>query len=579
MPYGISNYKEIINLNAYYVDKTKYIELLEQRERYLFFVRPRRFGKSLFVSMLETYYDIHEKENFDKYFGSLYIGQNKTKDANKYLILKLDFSTVITEQGSDMIIKSFDEKVVNSVSSFMQKYKDIYKKDLPQDKNNAIFALEYLISQTKLLNKQIYMLIDEYDNFANNIMSSDKENYESLMHKGGYVRTFYKTIKFGTGEGVITKAFITGVTPIMLDDVTSGANMFTQLALNENFNSMLGLTEEEIEKIIKSYKLDKITDTKELKKTLRIYCDGYKFNKESKKGLYNTDMAIYILKSLVQDKKYPDEIIDANIKTDYKRLRNIAEKIISKEELVKIIEKNEIGELQIKERFNLESLYDETEAYTNTRSLLYYLGMLTISGKEENGVTLKIPNIAIRELYFEYITKIYNVEATVKYDKLKSAMKEMRLNKNLQPILEQYKLLLNNLSNNDLKDYDELTSKILFISLLYMDGIYLLESERQANGGRTDLYVKENFIYKEHVKYRYIIEFKHIKMSEIKGDAIKETKEEILAKNKDKIESLKKEAQKQIDEYIKDYNVINDSEKELEKCIIITIGQKYVLHC
>jgi hypothetical protein len=347
--------------------------------------------------------------------------------------------------------------------------------------------------------------------------------------------------------------------------------------MDEYFNDMLGLTEQEVNEIIEYYKIGEITDIKILKKVLLNFCDGYKFNKNIENSIYNTDMVLYILKSLIQKKEYPEELIDANIKTDYKRLRNIAEKLINREEIETLSKGEKIEAVQIKERFNLESLYLQTYDNVNTRSLLYYLGMLTIKGKNVNKAVLVIPNIATKELYWEYIIDLYEIKNYSNYDQVVKAIEEMRLNKNLEPFIQQYEKLINNISTADLKNYNELTSKVIFISLLFIDGIYLMESEKETNGGRSDLYIKENYLYGEHVKYRYMIEFKHIKMQDVKGDAVKETREEIIEKNKEKIEELKQDALNQMETYIKDYGVIYDSEKELVRVIIITIGQKYVL--
>ncbi|MEA1976082.1 MAG: AAA family ATPase, partial [Bacillota bacterium] len=253
IPYGVANFKHIIDSNMYYVDKTMYLKKIEDKDRNIFFIRPRRFGKSLLLSMMSTYYDINEKNNFEKYFLNLYVGkeENKTDKANKYLILHLNFSSVTSEGGKDGLIKSFDNEVSYAVEIFIDKYRDILKiEKLPEEYKGAVESLKYINKQIERLrdNKkvEVMLLIDEYDNFANNLMHGNQELYKEILHGEGYIRTFFKTIKVGTEKAVFTKVFVTGVTPIMLDDVTSGANIFTNCSLDKNLNSMLGFTEKEV---------------------------------------------------------------------------------------------------------------------------------------------------------------------------------------------------------------------------------------------------------------------------------------------------------------------------------------------
>ncbi|HAN10197.1 MAG TPA: hypothetical protein DCP90_06255 [Clostridiales bacterium] len=582
IPYGISNYKELRDKNMYYIDKTMYIEKLENKQDYVFFIRPRRFGKSLFLNMLETYYDINEQENYEKYFGDLYVGKNRTEQANKYIVLKISFASVITDLGKDELIESFDKIVSSAVDKCIIRYKHILEEQsLPENEKRATYALSYLSKIVGFKNKKIILLIDEYDNFANNIMRGKKDIYDELVHEGGYVRTFYKEIKEGTSDGAITRTFITGVSPVMLDDVTSGANIFSVIANDEDLNGILGFNDDEIKEIVDYYKIGEIVEKEELLKILKTYCNGYKFNKNVEDTVYNTDMVLYILNNIIQKKAYPDKLIDENVKTDYTRLRNIAENFITKEEMLQLIEGGEVGPIEIKERFNLESLYKKDEKYTNIRSLLYYLGMLTIKRKESNKVMLGIPNYAVKSLYWEYMEKVYEVEASARYDELAAAMEDMRKTGTVEHIMEIYERVIKRLSNRDLRHFNETSCKSIFITLVYTDGIYLIESEKETNGGYTDLYIKEGVLYKEAVRYRYMIEFKHIKEKELKEVESGELKGEsekrrVLESNNELINKKKEEARAQLYRYMEEHNVQEDSEKELKKYIVIILGKKYV---
>ncbi len=579
IPYGISNFKDLIDKNRYYIDKTKYIEVLEKKDDYQFFIRPRRFGKSLFLSMLQTYYDINEKENFGKYFGELYIGKNKTEQANSYIILKMSFANIVTNQGNEKLVESFDNIIASEVHKCLAKYEDIFSGvNLPREYNKATFALKFLFDKTELKEKKIFLLIDEYDNFANNIMVRDKKLYEELLHGDGYIKTFFKGIKEGTAEGVISRIFVTGVSPIMLDDITSGANIFSMYANDKDLNCMLGFNDEELKDIVDYYKLHEIVDRDELMELLKGYCNGYKFSKDIEETVYNTDMVLYIINNLIQKKKYPDRLIDENVKTDYTRLRKLAENFITKEEMMKMIEDEKTQALELKEKFNLESLYKGEEREVNLKSLLYYMGMFTIDEAEANKVTLKIPNYAVKALYWDYMNKAYEVENSASYDELSRAMSKMRLDGEIEDIMGIYTRVVNRMSNRDLIHFNEVSCKSIFITLVHTDGVYLIESEKETNGGYSDVYVKENVLYKEYINYRYVLEFKHIKKGDLSGDFDKMSKEDIVALNKDYIQAKKQEAKDQLERYINDHNVMYDSDKILKKVIVITIARRHVLY-
>jgi len=452
IPYGISNFKRLITGNMYYVDKTKYIEILEQKEDFQFFIRPRRFGKSLFLSVLDTYYDLNEKGNFDKYFAGLYIQNNRTSEANSYMVLKLNFATIITDQGKNPLMESFDELVSSSVDRSIFKYKDILGIDrLPKNKNKATFALDYIIEMAERNNQKIILLIDEYDNFANNIMSNQKQLYNELMHDAGYVRTFYKTIKKATATGVLTRVFMTGVSPITLDELTSGVNMFANITNEEDLNDMLGFTEEEVVQMIDYYEVDKKVNRNDLLETLKIYCNGYKFNEYANETLYNTDMVLYILNAINKTGRYPKNLIDTNMKTDYTRLRKLAAMFTEEDEMIKIIENEKTEQIELKEKFNIESLSEAEEKQTSLYSLLYYLGLLTIDKPAANNVILKIPNYAVKALYWEYMSKVYDIENTANSLEVKKAMEKMRLKGEVKDIFDIYNRFRNNLSNRDLR--------------------------------------------------------------------------------------------------------------------------------
>lgn len=589
IPYGVANFKNIIDKDMYYVDKTMYLEKIERKDDYLFFIRPRRFGKSLLLSMMSTYYDVNEKDNFEKYFSNLYVGkkENKTEKANKYLILNLNFSAVSTAGGKDGLIKNFDKKVLLSIKSFLARYNEILEIDkLPLEYDTAVGALSFITNKIEEFNLigrkekiEVMLLIDEYDNFANNLMHGNQDLYKEILHGEGYIRTFFKGIKEGTEKGVLIKVFVTGVTPIMLDDVTSGANMFTNASMDKDLNNILGFTEKEVDKIINDYKLVEILEEEELRRTLRKYTNGYKFSEDSKDRVYNTDMLLYIVKNIIANKKYPRDLIDRNVITDYVKIKNIARNFITEEDMLEIIERREIGPIVLKDRFNLETMHEGIDIDRNIKSLLFFLGLLTIKEPKNRDVILKIPNYTIDKIYWEYMSNLFRITVDLGYEKLSEAMDNMRLDGSLDKIMKIYEESLNKLSNRDLTHHTEETSKGVFITLINIDGLYLIQSEREAKDGYTDLYLREDVLYKDAIKYRYMIEFKHLKMSELKRENIQsETKESIIKLNENLIEKTINGAKKQLDNYIEDRNIINDSKLILKKLVVITLGRKYVIY-
>nr|WP_281063553.1 AAA family ATPase [Clostridium algifaecis] len=247
IPYGISNFEVLREEDYIYVDKTSYIELLDRYAPYQFFIRPRRFGKSLFISMLENYYSINKKDKFKDLFGDLYIGKKPTKNKNKFLVWKISFAGIDSGHGEEDLRKSFNFKVISSATEFLYKYYDLLgEKKLPFEDMSAEMVVSHINMLSKTNNQQIFVLIDEYDNFANELITGGKqETYKGILHGEGFVKVFYKAIKDATMDN-FTRIFMTGVSPIMLDDLTSGFNITRNYTLDENLNAMLGFTRDEL---------------------------------------------------------------------------------------------------------------------------------------------------------------------------------------------------------------------------------------------------------------------------------------------------------------------------------------------
>lgn len=556
IPYGISNFRMLRKENYLYVDKTKYIEVLEDYPPYQFFIRPRRFGKSLFISMLDSYYDINAKDEFDELFGDLYIGKNPTEKRNQYLVFKVSFAGIETSSGEEKLKESFNYKVKSAAQEFIDRYTNIMcEEKIPDDLNSAESIIEYLRRITKKIDKQVLILIDEYDNFANELITGGrKATYENLMHGEGLVKAFYKAIKDATMDN-FARLFMTGVSPIMLDDLTSGFNITDNLTLRNKLNSMLGFTEEEIIEILKKYNIYSLEILDDMKK----YYNGYKFSPDiNDENVYNSDMSLYFVKEVVDNGKYPMNMIDNNVKTDYGRVNQLALNFRDKNTLEKIMADGEI-ETRLVERFNLSTMYQNKENFV---SLLYYLGMLTIKKPFEDVLTLCIPNYVIKTLYWDqYFQSIQNEIKLDNYD-LKNYIRKMRLDGDISEFMNIFKDILINLSNRDLIGMTEKNIKMILMTLFGVDGTYMISSEYENTAGYSDILLTKKIQFKEYTKYEWLIELKYLKESE---------KENFKESRQEGFEQIKKYAKSKS---IKDSIDVNI----LKKLLIIITGKNDVYY-
>ncbi|AZR74763.1 AAA family ATPase [Anoxybacter fermentans] len=556
LPYGISDFEVIRKEGYLYVDKTKYIEQLEEIGRYLFFIRPRRFGKSLFLSTLEHYYDINRGSQFERLFGGLYIGKNPTDLRNKFAVLKLNFSGLKTDSKGN-VEESFRKTVLSGLIQFVESYyrffnhpeEIIYRLEKETDLKHM---LEIVYNAVRKIDKKIYLIIDEYDHFANDIIAmGDEIYYQNIVRASVFVRDFYETIKIGT-QGVIDRIFITGISPIMLDDLTSGFNIILNITMDPVTNEMLGFTEEEVEEIIKQIKISEdVLDHKRLKKLLEEYYNGYLFNEDCSKRVYNPDMIFYYFDQWLRHKKPPKVLIADNVKTDYGRLNRLVKNKANREIMENII-KNEKITADIVSKFSFDRMYDQKYFV----SLLFYLGLLTIDQKIRTRLLLKIPNFVIKTVFWEYfeqkLTEEYKL--VLKEEELKTAIEAMAYDGEIKPYIEFIsKNVLKVLSNRDLMKFDEKYLKVILISFLIQSNIYKPISEREVENGYIDIFLEKDIGFVD-VKYEWLWELKYIKRRE-----------------KDQLERIREEGLAQLREYA-DSNVFRDK-KNLKKALIIFIGK------
>ena len=320
LPYGISDYEKIQENNYYYLDKTEYIEKLENLpETYIMFLRPRKFGKTLFTSAIENYYDIRKKDKFGKLFGETYIGKNPTENKNRYHILRFNFSGIDTSTV-ESTIQGFKNEVLSSIQAFVIKYEIDFFTNTEQSAEENLNNL-FKAFQLQKQEEKIYVIIDEYDHFANELLGFYPEEFKNLVSKNRKVRKWYEILKKGT-ETVVDRIFITRVAPITLDSLTSGFNIGKDITRDPEFNEMMGFTQEELIKILENQEISKEEQEKILPIMKENY-NGYKFTIDGKEKIYNSNMCLYFLSDYKRFNKIPNKLIDVNIASDYSKLSNM----------------------------------------------------------------------------------------------------------------------------------------------------------------------------------------------------------------------------------------------------------------
>jgi hypothetical protein len=535
IPYGISDYVLIRTDNYYYVDKTRYLNTIKKAGRYLFFIRPRRFGKSLFLSMMEAYYDVEYKERFAELFKGTYIYQHPTEDRGSYLILKFNFSLV--DPALDNVESSFLKHIRGTAMLFIQKYtnhltteREYYVKTI-KESNSASDILSNLDLLCRASNQKLYVIIDEYDNFANTVLSTTGEDaYGKLTHGTGSFRSFFSVLKGGTDGtgGPFSRLFLTGVSPITLDDITSGYNIGKSISLEPGFNRMLGFTSDEVRQLIDYYRESGAVkhETGYLLEIMTKWYGNYLFSEDDDVKLFNSDMVLYFMDNYLTRKKLPDDLIDRNVRIDYGKVRHLI--IVDRGKtktsvtngnfgrLKEIIEKGEIS-AKIVKGFPLEELANTD----NFVSLLFYFGLLTITGVETDRKLLKIPNETMKRLYYDYIkngyrdTDIFDLDLS-KYSDL---MTGMAYRGEWQPLFEFIILRMReSMSLRDLISGEKSIQAFLNV-YLGLSNLYIIHAEKELHKGYADI-VMEPFLPRyEGIAYSYLLEIKYLKAGVKPGDA------------------------------------------------------------
>ena len=546
VPYGIANFEAIKeNSNYYYVDKTRYIEQIENLgSKYHFFLRPRRFGKSLFLSMLEHYYDMNRKNQFDELFGDTYIGKNPTPLRNSFPVLKLNFSGIPTHGTEAQTEHSFKVKFIGDIELFFSKYTKHF--NIGENIKNIVLAekttsdiLNRFIAKMYECGVKYLMLIDEYDNFANNVLiHHGKDNYLALTHKGGFLRSFFAAIKNATETRTVERMFVTGVSPLVLSDVTSGMNIGDNISKNSIFNSMIGFDQKEVETMLDYYIDEKAVKSDERDEILEIFkvnYNNYCFSEKTSEKIYNSDMILYFFNNYFQDKKIPNDFLDENVRIDYGKLQFLileSKKLNGNFDLLsKLIEKKEVT-TELIHSFALKDIIDENKF----KSFLYYLGLLTI--KEHifgNNFVLNIPNEVIKTMHFDYIRQSLRdgYELKINIDFLKQEFMQLAFKGEWKALFDYIiKKFYEAVSIRDFV-FREQGIKMFILAYLNVTPLYFILSEPEMNRGFADIFLQKNYFTTDKTKFEFIIETKYVTKEELSSNSsvdyyIAEAKDQLM---------------------------------------------------
>ncbi len=540
IPYGVSDFDIVRRDNLYYVDKTMYLPKLESQARYLFFIRPRRFGKSVFISMLRAYYDIRNKNHFQEMFGDLWIGRHPTPLQGKFQVLYLDFSQVggNIEQLEDRFNRYCKVRLDSFVDVYRQYYSDVFVKKV-LDAEDAVDKLILINDESKKLGLSTYLIIDEYDNFTNTVLNEQGEDvYWAITHAEGFYRDIFKKFK-----GNFERIFITGVSPVTLDDVTSGFNIGWHISTKEEFNQMLGFSTEDVRDIFTYYKNNGLirpdSDIEAIIEDMKPWYDNYCFAKgalETQSRVFNCDMVLYYLRNYMNRGEAPEEMIDPNTKTDYNKMRKLIQldKLDgNRKGVIKTIA--ETGEIvtRLEETFPASDITDP-EIFP---SLLFYYGMLTIKGTRGDKLILGIPNNNVRKQYYGYLKEMYEEKATLNVNKLTDYYYDMaydgKWREGLTFLADSYAQV------SSVRDGIEAERNLqgFFMAYLNLNNYYYTAPELELNHGYCDFFLLPDLTHYP-TKHSYILELKLIPKKE-KGMTKKAHEEQISQQWEEAIKQIK----------------------------------------
>lgn len=509
VPYGVADFATVIEQNLYYVDKTMFIPELEKQPRNLFFIRPRRFGKSIFLSMLYSYYDCAQSHKFQSLFGNLWIGQHPTPLQGKYQVLFLDFSQITG--NIDKLETKFNSYLSINLDAFVRQYSEYYQAEMEEILAQEDFEekMELIFKAAKAHQYHLYLIIDEYDNFTNVILNERGENvYHAITHADGFYRDVFKKFK-----GNFERIFMMGVSPVTLDDVTSGFNIGWNISIKPEFDEMLGFSTTDVVEMFTYYKehgsIPVDSDIDAIVNDMKPWYDNYCFAKQAlkkKTRMFNCDMVLYYLRNYMDAGCPPEEMIDPNTRTDYGKMKKLLQfdKLDGERKGIirKIAEEEQI----------VTQLYESFSAYQIPKaeifpSLLFYYGMLTIKGTRGSKLILGIPNNNVRKQYYGYLEEEYQAKAYVDVNQLTDYYYDMaydgKWEEGLRFMADAYAKV------SSVRDGIEAERNLqgFFMAYLNLNDYYITAPELELNHGYCDFFLLPDLTHYAS-QHSYILELK-----------------------------------------------------------------------
>ena len=509
VPYGVADFAMVIEQNLYYVDKTMFIPELEKQPRNLFFIRPRRFGKSIFLSMLYSYYDCTQSHKFQSLFGNLWIGQHPTPLQGKYQVLFLDFSQITG--NIDKLETKFNSYLSINLDAFVRQYSEYYQAEMEEILAQEDFEekMELIFKAAKAHQYHLYLIIDEYDNFTNVILNERGEKvYHAITHADGFYRDVFKKFK-----GNFERIFMMGVSPVTLDDVTSGFNIGWNISIKPEFDEMLGFSTTDVVEMFTYYKehgsIPADSDIDAIVNDMKPWYDNYCFAKQAlkkKTRMFNCDMVLYYLRNYMDAGCPPEEMIDPNTRTDYGKMKKLLQfdKLDGERKGIirKIAEEEQI----------VTQLYESFSAYQIPKaeifpSLLFYYGMLTIKGTRGSKLILGIPNNNVRKQYYGYLEEEYQAKAYVDVNQLTDYYYDMaydgKWEEGLRFMADAYAKV------SSVRDGIEAERNLqgFFMAYLNLNDYYITAPELELNHGNCDFFLLPDLTHYAS-QHSYILELK-----------------------------------------------------------------------
>lgn len=522
-PYGVNDFYKLITRGDYYVDRTDRIPLLEETGDALLLLRPRRFGKSLLLSMLENYYDVAKAAEFDRLFGKVAIGQHPTLLHNQYLIMRWDFSVVPSRPTFAQQEQALTSYLNAEISAFAAKYADLLPNPIKINETSVTASFWSLLSAVQQSAYKLYLLVDEYDNFANEVLMggepTSQDRYEALVFGEGEFKTIFKAIKAAMAGRGLDRVFIVGVSPIVLHDVSSGFNIAKNIYFRAEFNDLCGFTEAEafgmLEQVAATCNLssEKITEALGL---MRTYYNGSLFSDEGGESIYNPTAVFYFLEHLQRTCHYPRKLLDNNLAPDHDKIAYVSCLPAGEKVILDIVDENKpLAVVELEDRFGIKQMLatNNTEAFM--LSLLYYLGVLTLDYTVTAGgeLRLRIPNLVIQQLYVDRLREVLLPDAADQ-DLGQAAAKALYSEGKLQPLCDFITAsIFPVFDNRDYIQANELTVKTAFLTLLFNDIFYIMDSEEELKRGYADLAMILRPEMRQHQLLDLLLEFKLVKLN------------------------------------------------------------------